>query len=64
MLWAAVAFASGILWAHVAAAHYWTPPHWQLGGATLLLLISFLISSRPRLASAAALLGSVASATA
>jgi len=56
MLWAACSFATGIYWAHIAAAHFWTPPNWQIAGAAALLLIAVSVAKRHRLASAAALL--------
>jgi competence protein ComEC len=56
MLWASMAFAAGICWAHLAAAHFWTPPSWQVIAALLFLVISLCIPRWHSLASAAALL--------
>ena len=58
MLWAAAAYASGVMWAGVAVGTArWTPPNWPIVAAFLLLILSVIsIKSRPRIASAIALL--------
>ena len=56
MLWAAAAYASGVMWAGVAVGTArWTPPNWPIFAAFLLLILSVIsIRSRPRIASAIA----------
>jgi len=58
MLWAAAAFASGVMWVGFAVTTArWTPPNWPIFAAILLLILSVIsIRSRPRMASAIALL--------
>ena len=58
MLWAAAAFASGVLWASFATdPARWTPPSWSIFGAILLIILSGVeVKSRPRSSSAIALL--------
>src|SRR5262249_19892148 len=58
MLWAAAAFASGVMWVGFAVTTArWTPPNWPIFAAILLLILSVIsIRSRPRMASSIALL--------
>ena len=58
MLWAATAFAAGLLWAGFATGPtYWIPPNWPIFAAILLLTLSAVsVKPRPRAASPIALI--------
>lgn len=56
MLFAAMAFAAGICWAHLASGRSWTPPSWQITGAVLLLVIAAGTLRHHRISCAASLI--------